>query len=103
MMITDERETILEDGRTVSQEYALSSWPRYSAAVLGFRNYWYPVMLARELGKKPRAIKICGEKIALFKEAGRVFALHDRCPHRGVPLSFGRKEAEGTISCAYHG
>jgi phenylpropionate dioxygenase-like ring-hydroxylating dioxygenase large terminal subunit len=93
----------MEDERNASQEFALSSWSRYSAAALGFRNYWYPVMLARELGKKPRAIKICGEKIALFRDGDRVFALHDRCPHRGIPLSVGRKEAPGTISCAYHG
>jgi nitrite reductase/ring-hydroxylating ferredoxin subunit len=93
----------MEEEPSASQEYALSSWPRYSAAALGFRNYWYPVMLAREIGRKPRPITLCGEKIALFKDGDRVFALNDRCPHRGIPLSVGRKEAAGTISCAYHG
>jgi nitrite reductase/ring-hydroxylating ferredoxin subunit len=93
----------MEDQRSANQEYALSSWPRYSAAVLGFRNYWYPVMLARELGRKPLPITLCGEKVVLFKEKEHVYALHDRCPHRGVPLSVGRREFPGTVSCAYHG
>ena len=30
-------------------------------------------------------------------------ALHDRCPHRGVPLSLGKEEFPGTVTCAYHG
>jgi phenylpropionate dioxygenase-like ring-hydroxylating dioxygenase large terminal subunit len=31
-----------------------------------------------------------------------VVALEDRCPHRGLPLSFGRL-VEDTVVCAYHG
>ena len=27
----------------------------------------------------------------------------DRCPHRGVPLSLGKEEFPGTLTCAYHG
>ena len=30
-----------------------SIWPRYDAALLGFRNYWYPVMWSRDLRGKP--------------------------------------------------
>ena len=35
--------------------------------------------------------------------AAGVHALADRCPHRGVPLSLGREEFPGTLTCAYHG
>ena len=35
----------------------------YEAAKQGLRNYWYPVLWARELkSKKPTAVKLCGEK-----------------------------------------
>jgi hypothetical protein len=27
----------------------------------------------------------------------------DSCPHHKVALSEGRKEADGTLACAYHG
>lgn len=80
-----------------------SSWPQYEKAVLGFRDYWYPIMWAEEVGKKPVPIQLAGENIVLVREKGEIFALHDRCPHRGVPLSLGRRQYEGTISCPYHG
>jgi phenylpropionate dioxygenase-like ring-hydroxylating dioxygenase large terminal subunit len=92
-----------EERHSASRTEMASLFPRYSAAVLGFRNYWYPVLLARDLGRKPKAIKLCGEKIVLVRDQGRVYALHDRCPHRGVPLSAGRREFPGMLTCAYHG
>ena len=79
-------------------------WPRYEAAVHGFRHYWNPVLEARKLGRKPRALTLLGEKIVLLRDAsGAPRALKDRCPHRGVPLSAGRCEFPGAIPCRYHG
>jgi len=81
-----------------------SAFPDYEDAKLGLRNYWYPVLWARELKKKPKAIKLCGEKIILQRDAeGKARALHDRCPHRGVRLSQGKQWWPDTISCPYHG
>jgi phenylpropionate dioxygenase-like ring-hydroxylating dioxygenase large terminal subunit len=80
-----------------------SSWPLYEAASSGFRGYWYPVTWGSHVGQKPLSFTICGEPICLIRDRGTVYALHDRCPHRGVPLSLGRKNFPGTISCVYHG
>jgi phenylpropionate dioxygenase-like ring-hydroxylating dioxygenase large terminal subunit len=80
-----------------------SQWPTYDAATLGFRNYWYPVVWEREIGDKPHAVTLLGEKIVLVRKGDVVHALHDRCPHRGVPLSLGRRQFPGTVSCPYHG
>ncbi|WP_213453529.1 Rieske 2Fe-2S domain-containing protein [Rhizomonospora bruguierae] len=80
-----------------------STWPRYDNAVLGLRNYWYPVGWADGIGRKPVPIKLLGEEIVLVREGDRIYALHDRCPHRGVPLSHGRRQFPETVSCAYHG
>jgi len=42
-------------------------------------------------------------KIVLFRsEAGALFALEDRCPHFGAPLSAGIQEGPCVI-CAFHG
>lgn len=79
------------------------SWPTYDSAELGLRDYWYPVQWAERIRKKPMPIKLLGEDIVLIRDGDQIRALHDRCPHRGVPLSLGRREFEGTISCAYHG
>ena len=80
-----------------------SAWPAYDAADTGFRNYWYPVQWSGQLTDKPQQVKVCGETLVLIRDAGVAYALHDRCPHRGVPLSEGRQEFPGTITCPYHG
>ena len=78
---------------------------RYEAAVVGFRGYWYPAIKSHDVRGKPVQVQLLGEKIMLKRERGRVFALHDRCPHRGVPLShaMATQEFPGTWSCCYHG
>ena len=80
-----------------------STWPNYDAAGSGFRGYWYPVTWSSHITKRPSAFTVCGEKLAVVRDRGRVYALHDRCPHRGVPLSMGNQQFPGTLSCAYHG
>lgn len=82
-----------------------SAFPDYEAAKQGLRNYWYPVLWARDLKKKkPKAVKLCGENILLQRDAkGNPRALHDRCPHRGVRLSQGKQWWPNTVSCPYHG
>jgi phenylpropionate dioxygenase-like ring-hydroxylating dioxygenase large terminal subunit len=96
---------------TGRQDWA--TWPHYDAAVLGLQNYWYPVMWARDLGSRPVSRTLFGERIMFIRDRGKPYALHDRCPHRGVPLSLGagwlgerswsRQEFPGTLSCGYHG
>jgi len=80
-----------------------TSWPVYDAAANGLRNYWYPVQWSAEVARKPVAVRVCGENLMLQRdEHGTVFALNDRCPHRGVPLSLGTEEFPGTVTCPYH-
>ena len=72
---------------------------------LGFRNYWYPVMAAWRLGRKPKSVRVLGEDIVVFRDTGKLYALSERCPHRGARLSQGKclYPGSGTISCPYHG
>ncbi len=80
-----------------------SVWPHYDAAVTGLRNYWYPVTWSRAVQDKPVAVQLLDAPVMLVREQGRVRALLDQCPHRGVPLSVGRQEFAGTWTCRYHG
>src|SRR5713226_241956 len=77
--------------------------PRYEAAVLGFREYWYPALRSRELGTKPKAVKLLGENLVFVRAGGKPYALFDRCVHRGMLLSEGSCLSEGTVTCPYHG
>ena len=79
------------------------TWPVYEASALGLRNYWYPVTWSSRVGDRPVQAQLLGERIVLCRDDGRVYALQDRCPHRGVPLHLGRKRFPGTLTCPYHG
>ena len=49
-----------------------------------------------------RSVATAGGRIALFRIAdGSVFALHDRCPHRGGPLSEGIVHGH-QVTCPLH-
>ena len=88
----------MEAAGTTSKQDTRSDLPR-----LGLHNFWYPAARTKEIGKKPVAVKLLGEEVALFREEGKVYALHDRCPHRGMPLSAGWRYFPGTLTCTYHG
>jgi nitrite reductase (NADH) small subunit len=49
-----------------------------------------------------RVVRVGGLDIAVFRTgAGQVFALRDRCPHRGGPLSQGIVHGE-RVTCPLH-
>ncbi len=47
-------------------------------------------------------VKVQGLGLALANHEGCLFALEDRCPHAGAPLSNG-SVVEGRLVCAWHG
>ena len=71
---------------------------------LGFREYWYPAVEARQVRQRPVHLQMLGDDLVLFRDtAGTVAALSDWCPHRGARLSLGVCEFDGTVTCPYHG
>jgi nitrite reductase/ring-hydroxylating ferredoxin subunit len=90
---------------TVQEAYGASQiGPFDYCPKLGFREYWYPALEARQVRGKPVSLKMLGDDLVLFRDrAGTVVALSDWCPHRGARLSLGVCEFEGTVTCPYHG
>jgi nitrite reductase/ring-hydroxylating ferredoxin subunit len=67
------------------------------------RRFWHPVMIRSELSDLPRAIRVFGEDLVIFRDgSGRVGLLNKFCSHRGVSLEYGIVGARG-IRCCYHG
>jgi phenylpropionate dioxygenase-like ring-hydroxylating dioxygenase large terminal subunit len=76
------------------------------------RRYWQPAALLDEfdpaldaaMAQRPvKAVRLLGQDLVLFRDAGGSFGLLDRaCPHRGADLSFGRHEGDG-LRCPFHG
>jgi vanillate monooxygenase len=67
------------------------------------RNCWYVAACSSELGEAPLARTLLGQPVLLYRsESGKAVALEDRCCHRNLPLSQGRREGDA-IRCGYHG
>ena len=67
------------------------------------RRYWQPVGVSSLVTDRPKAVRILGEDLILFRDRkGRAGLLHARCAHRGTTLYYGRVEEDG-IRCCYHG
>ena len=67
------------------------------------KNTWYVAANAYELDEPMVSRMICNEQIVMFRKAdGNIGAVHDRCPHRFVPLSMGKRVGD-TLQCGYHG
>jgi nitrite reductase (NADH) small subunit len=64
---------------------------------------WYRVALLDEIPRLgARVVTMAGQAIALFRTSDdRVFALRDRCPHRGGPLSQGIVHGS-CVTCPLH-
>src|SRR5258708_24273078 len=71
---------------------------RFDIPKLGFENYWYPIVTTRDVKRRPRAVRLLGNDIVLFRDGGKLFALEDRCPPRGLKLSAGEREYAATRS-----
>src|SRR5215471_8955138 len=69
------------------------------------RGLWYVALVGADLRPGRLVHKtLLGEPVMIGRgRDGRVFALRDICPHRGVPLSAGKVMPDNTVECPYHG
>lgn len=67
------------------------------------RNAWYVAGWSRDFGDETVPLTICDQNMVMFRcSDGNVTVLEDRCPHRLLPLSKGKRIGD-TIQCGYHG
>ena len=74
-------------------------------AELGFLwDFWYPALHSTEIvGRRLATATLLELPLVLGRTAeGQAFAFRDSCPHRGIPLSYGRFDGK-TLECSYHG
>lgn len=66
---------------------------------------WYPAARVSELRQEALSkVVLLGIPLVAGRNGeGRVFALRDSCPHRGIPLSYGHLVKGCNLECAYHG
>lgn len=68
------------------------------------RNFWYLAMPGRRLRPgRTRSMILLGEPLLIGRRRdGTVFAFHELCPHRGMPLRYAAFEGDA-LRCCYHG
>ena len=67
------------------------------------RNQWYVAAFSDEVDRRLFKRTLLDTPVVFFRtEDGRPIALHDRCPHRHLPLSMGKLTGD-EIQCGYHG
>ena len=66
-------------------------------------NAWYAACLSSDIEDQAMFTRRLLDTPVLFyrTQDGEVAAIHDRCPHRFVPLSRGKREGDDVI-CPYH-
>src|SRR5215475_15928432 len=67
-------------------------------------DFWYPALCSGQIqGRKLATAMLLEVPLVLGRTTdGRSFAMRDSCPHRGIPLSYGRFDGT-TVECSYHG
>jgi nitrite reductase/ring-hydroxylating ferredoxin subunit/uncharacterized membrane protein len=64
---------------------------------------WTAALADAALGEgESRSVAVNGVDVLVTRQGGRIFALSDRCAHRGGPLHRG-EIANGCVTCPWHG
>ncbi len=83
----------LDERKSVSESDAGFLW-----------DFWYPALRSTEVtGNQLKTAMLLEVPLVLGRTAGgKAFAMRDSCPHRGIPLSYGRFDGKN-VECSYHG
>jgi phenylpropionate dioxygenase-like ring-hydroxylating dioxygenase large terminal subunit len=67
-------------------------------------GFWYRALPSGEVSRsRLRKAMLLEMPLVIGRDrAGKPFALRDACPHRGMPLSYGRFDGQ-QLECSYHG
>lgn len=67
------------------------------------KGCWQVAAFCTEVTEQALTRTLADEPVLLYRTAeGQAVAMQDRCPHRYLPLSLGRKHGD-VIECGYHG
>src|SRR2546427_5883482 len=101
----DAATTMSEAVRTMMRMDAEAAQGAAAQADAGFLwDFWYPAVRSTEIrGQKLVTAMLLEVPLVLGRTSeGKVFAMRDSCPHRGIPLSYGRLDGK-VVECCYHG
>src|SRR5215470_17155840 len=67
-------------------------------------DFWYPAARSFAVeGRRLATAMLLEVPLVIGRtDQGKAFAMRDACPHRGIPLSYGRFDGTN-VECSYHG
>ncbi len=101
----DANKPMSEAVRTMLQTDAESGRESERESEAGFLwDFWYPAVRSTAIrGQKLVTAMLLEVPLVLGRTSeGKAFAMRDSCPHRGIPLSYGRLDGK-VVECCYHG
>ena len=104
-MYYDANQPMSEATRAMLQTNAGAAQEIQTEADAGFLwDFWYPAVRSSEIaGQKLVTTMLLEVPLVLGRTSeGKAFAMRDSCPHRGIPLSYGRLDGK-VLECCYHG
>lgn len=96
---------IQDTEQAVEEVERVKPYQKYLEAELGLRNHWYAAIFSQELKEgETRSEMLLGERLFFKRAGGTVYAVEDRCAHRGAAFS-AKPECytQNTITCWLHG
>ena len=97
--------TMSDAVRTILQTSAETTRETSPEADTGFLwDFWYPAVRSTAIrGQQLVTAMLLEVPLVLGRTSdGKAFAMRDSCPHRGIPLSYGRLDGK-VVECCYHG
>jgi len=90
--------TILQTNNQAARQSAPESDPGF------LWDFWYPALRSTKIrGNHLVTTMLLEVPLVVGRTSeGQPFAMRDSCPHRGIPLSYGRFDGQ-TVECSYHG
>jgi nitrite reductase/ring-hydroxylating ferredoxin subunit/multimeric flavodoxin WrbA len=87
---------------SMSVPLAASAGDAHLLAVVDPHEGWHRVGLSAQLrADAPLAVVVSGQPVAIFEFEGRLYAISNRCNHKGGPLADGRLHGE-FVMCPWH-
>src|SRR5580700_696936 len=105
MRLGEEAATMSEPVQSLVQANAAAARETVAESDAGFLwDFWYPALRSKEFtGKRLATAMLLDVPLVLGRTSeGKAFAMRDACPHRGIPLSYGRLDGK-VLECCYHG
>ncbi|MGB0678237.1 MAG: DUF5914 domain-containing protein [Polyangiales bacterium] len=64
---------------------------------------WYVLAGSADIGPKAQVFRVCGRELVAWRHGHTFWVAPNRCPHMGASLAGCSADAQGALTCPWHG